>query len=60
MDRVTKKQFNRATKALPKLREAEAVVKAWNERLKGLGPVAEQFDITELSADGSFKGKRKE
>lgn len=60
MMKVTKKQFEKALAALPKLREADAIVKAWNDGLKAIGPAAEHMDVTEIGDDGSFKGKPKE
>lgn len=58
--KVTKKQFDKAMKDLPKLREAESIVKAWNDGLKAIGPAAEHMDVSEIGEDGSFKGKPKE
>lgn len=57
--RVTKKQFEKAQAALPKLREAEATIKAWNDGLKAIGPAAEHMDVSEIGDDGSFKGTPK-
>ena len=46
-------------KALPKLKEAESIIKAWNDGLKAIGAAAEHMDVMEIDGD-SFKGKRKE
>ena len=58
--KVTKKQYEKAIETLPKLREAEGVVKAWTEGLKTIGAAAEHMDVTEIDDDGSFKGRLKE
>ncbi len=58
--KVTRKQYEKAIAALPKLREVEAIVKTWNDAIKAIGPAAEHMDVTEVGDDGSFKGKPKE
>ena len=58
--KVTKKQYEKAIETLPKLREAEGIVKAWTEGLKTIGAAAEHMDVTEIDDDGSFKGRLKE
>ncbi len=58
--KVTKKQYEKAVETLPKLREAEGIVKAWTEGLKTIGAAAEHMDVTEIDDDGSFKGRLKE
>ena len=57
---VTRKQYEKAMAALQKLRQAEAIVKAWNDGLKALGPAVDHMEITEIGEDGSFTGKPKE
>ena len=57
--KVTKRQFDKAMKDLPQLKQAEAIIKAWNDGIKANGLDTEQFDVTEIDGD-SFKGKRKE
>lgn len=57
---VTRKQFEKAMKDLPKLRAAEATIKEWNDRLKALGGAAELMDVSEINDDGSYTVKPKE
>ena len=54
------KEYTKAKELLPKLREAERIVKTWEEWMKTNASVAEHTDVTEIGDDGSFKGKPKE
>ena len=58
--KVTRKQFDKAQADLPKLREAEATIKAWNDAMILIGPAADLMEISEVTADGNFKCKPKE
>lgn len=58
--RITRRQYERAVAVLPKLREAEAIVKTWDDAIKAIGPAAEQMEVTEVDANGSFKAKPRE
>lgn len=48
--RYTKEQFEKAQKALPKLRKAEALIKWWNDGLKAMR-LTENADVLEVEQD---------
>ena len=57
---VTKNRYLRALALLPKLREAEAIVKTWTDGIKACGPVADHMEVVAINDDGSCKLKPKE
>lgn len=49
--RITRKQYDKAQKDLPKLKTVEQTIKTWNDAIKAIGPAAEHQEIVELEQD---------
>ena len=60
--RITRNQYHKAVKSLPKLREAETIVNEWKKGIESLGSAAEHMEVLEVEKiDGDYvtKNRRK-
>ena len=61
--KITRKQFEKAQKDLPKLQQAQDAIRHWQEGVKSLGAAIEHMDVLEVEFDdGQYttRCKRKE